>query len=1322
MSRTRHVSVQAGIGLFLVLFGLNEAVRAADQVVTNNNDSGAGSLRQAMLDVHDGGTITFDGDYTITLASNLPQINDSITIVGRGCEQTIIDGDGAYRILYVVTGSLTASHLTVRNGKAVGNLNAGTLLLDGVVIDGNTDVSGAGLRQSGTGGSTSTTLLNCTISNNFSPTNRGGGIYATVGTVTIKNSTITGNTAQYNGAGICCESSGAFVIDSCTIANNHTTGTYGTARGGGIRVAGGSLTITNTIIANNQDDYGNNDYSYQFGTLTDNGYNFVEVPNVMGANGFSNGVNHNIVGVNPTGLASTLSYEGGWTPVLKITGGTFTGGNYGSTSETRDQRGYHRKSGEITRGAYQYGGTVAVVNGGAWNNGYPTIADAIAAASANDTITLLDTVIKEVGITINKNLTIQGQGATSTYVWGDNAKDTASGRIFDLVAGDVALRDMSIQYGRATRGGGVRGGGGTHTLADCAIVGNTSTLGGGGIHNVSDGTLHVADCSIVANAGGSRGGGLDNEGVLTMTRSTIVGNVASNGGGVSTSGGNAALQNCTICWNTGGSVGGGLYALDGTTVLANCTLAENHASAGTGDGLYGYIGYLGLINTIVINNTGSGGQENAPGLRGIRAQNSWFATNAGITTPTAASNVFAAYTAGDLLSLADNGGSTWTMELAATAPAVGTGDFVYYNTTDGFYCEDSNGDYRDALGSVVTPSDPASDKITIDQCGVTRTSPVSIGAFFTPKATPSVTTTTVSNVTGTTAKSGGNVTYEGQSGVTARGVCWNTTGTPTTTSDKTSDGTGTGAFTSDLSNLSPATTYYVRAYATNTQGTDYGTERQFTTSAAKPTVTTAAVTGVTTDEATSGGDVTDDGGDSVTAYGVCWNTDGTPTTSDDNTNDGSGTGTFTSTLTSLAPGMTYYVRAYATNSAGTGYGNDVEFTTVAAPPTMTTAAVSHVTATTATTGGEVMSSGGAPLTAFGVCWNTTGSPTTADETTMDCVDSGLLAGDGGVSRLVRVRFTSSMTGLMPGTTYYVRAYATNSKGTGYGNEVEFTTNGTTPTVTTASVTDITSATATSGGEVTSDGSASITARGVCWNKTGTPTIADERTTDGSGIGVFASSITGLDADTAYYVRAYATNKAGTTYGAERTFSTKALPDDPNDANNDPPTAPDLRVSIAAARSSASVGEELGFSVNVENVGTASATGVTLRFPLPAGTELVGVWLVGGLSSQTAPLDAVVDGGEIVVALGDVSASESLQFNLVLRARSAGSVAVTAAASCDEKETPATAQVESQVEVDDVYVEIIGEAVPIHVCGLMGFVSPLLALVGLAAMKRYGRRW
>ena len=132
--------------------------------------------------------------------------------------------------------------------------------------------------------------------------------------------------------------------------------------------------------------------------------------------------------------------------------------------------------------------------------------------------------------------------------------------------------------------------------------------------------------------------------------------------------------------------------------------------------------------------------------------------------------------------------------------------------------------------------------------------------------------------------------------------------------------------------MTAGTTYYVRAYAINSNDTAYGNQITFTTSGVAPTVTTTAASSITTTTATSGGNVTSDGGSAVTARGVCWSTSQNPTVRGNHTSNGSGTSIFTSSLTGLTAGTTYYVRAYAINSVDTAYGNQITFTTTAAGP------------------------------------------------------------------------------------------------------------------------------------------------------------------------------------------------------------------------------------------------------------------------------------------------------------------------------------------------------------------------------------------------------
>ena len=193
---------------------------------------------------------------------------------------------------------------------------------------------------------------------------------------------------------------------------------------------------------------------------------------------------------------------------------------------------------------------------------------------------------------------------------------------------------------------------------------------------------------------------------------------------------------------------------------------------------------------------------------------------------------------------------------------------------------------------------------------------------------PNVTSTTnASSITSTTARSGGHISSSGGLVLLNRGVCWSTSINPTVNNNKVEVIGGLGSFTCDIIGLAPGTQYYLRAYATNALASSYGNQVIFTT-LNTPTVSTSAVTNITTTSAVCGGSVTSGGGTTVSARGVCWSTSMNPTVAlSTKTVNGSGTGTFSSSITGLTSRRLYYVRAYATNSLGTSYGQNVSFTT-----------------------------------------------------------------------------------------------------------------------------------------------------------------------------------------------------------------------------------------------------------------------------------------------------------------------------------------------------------------------------------------------------------
>ena len=193
-----------------------------------------------------------------------------------------------------------------------------------------------------------------------------------------------------------------------------------------------------------------------------------------------------------------------------------------------------------------------------------------------------------------------------------------------------------------------------------------------------------------------------------------------------------------------------------------------------------------------------------------------------------------------------------------------------------------------------------------------------------------LTTTAASNITTTSATTGGNITSDGGSAITKRGVCWSMNTLPSYFDNHTSDSSGTGVFVSNLSGLSPSSTYYVRAYAINANDTAYGGSVSFTTAVAAIVLSTNAVTSITSTTAIGGGNITFDGGSAITSRGICWSTAANPTITNSHVFSGAGISTFQGNMTGLTASTTYNVRAFAINAVDTAYGLSVSFTTSAA--------------------------------------------------------------------------------------------------------------------------------------------------------------------------------------------------------------------------------------------------------------------------------------------------------------------------------------------------------------------------------------------------------
>ena len=298
--------------------------------------------------------------------------------------------------------------------------------------------------------------------------------------------------------------------------------------------------------------------------------------------------------------------------------------------------------------------------------------------------------------------------------------------------------------------------------------------------------------------------------------------------------------------------------------------------------------------------------------------------------------------------------------------------------------------------------------------------------MLTVKATgldfPTVTTSNVSNVTASSATCGGNVTADGGSYVTERGICWGTSNLPTIDGSHQAMGQGNGIFTCNMSNLEPNNVYYVRAYATNSRGTAYGEQKQFNTNSGLPIVTISDVNNITATSATCGGSISDNGGFAVTDKGLVWSTSQYPTLNDNHISLGSGNAPFTGSMNNLSIGTTYYVRAYATNSQGTAYSSTQRtFTTGNGLPSVTTTNVT-MSGGSVVSGGNVTSDGGYSVTARGICYGIYPNPDLSGAYTHTTDGTG-------------TGYYTSVIDTTVGTELYVRAYATNANGTAYGEQI-----------------------------------------------------------------------------------------------------------------------------------------------------------------------------------------------------------------------------------------------------------------------------------------------
>ena len=410
-------------------------------------------------------------------------------------------------------------------------------------------------------------------------------------------------------------------------------------------------------------------------------------------------------------------------------------------------------------------------------------------------------------------------------------------------------------------------------------------------------------------------------------------------------------------------------------------------------------------------------------------------------------------------------------------------------------------------------------------------------SFKTPKsALPLISTSLPNNILSNGATVGATISNIGANTIAIKGIYFSSTNTtPDVNNSFVNSSSANANYTIDLTNLKPATKYYVRAYCkTSTNEIIWGDVQSFTTSniIILPEISTKATTNITATSVKTGGDILNIGSNIITARGVCVSTSQNPDINTGNpTNDGNTTANYTSTITNLMPNTNYNIRAYLTYGIKTIYGNNVSFKTAqsVSNPSLGTTFVSTNNANSVTISGSFLDPGNKTIITKGICYNTSPSPLNTNSTVTATGQNS--------------SFTVTISNLNTNTTYYARAYCvTNTNEIFYGDEINFSTseNNAAPTINISEITNVTKDAATININISNTGNAVITNKGVCYSTTSNPTINNSVTNEGVGNDNFSSNVTGLTANTTYYIKGYITLDNGTTkYSFQKQITTEA---------------------------------------------------------------------------------------------------------------------------------------------------------------------------------------
>ena len=649
-------------------------------IATGSSTSGA--LRYCVTHAVNGDSINFTNGLsgTITLGSVLT-ISHNLTITGPGASALAISGNNAYEVFAIPSGVTTSlSSLTIKNGHANsggGINNNGTLTLTGDTISGNTaPVVGGGIDNTG-----SLTVSNCTISGNTC-SSHGGGIWNS-GSLTLTSDIISANKATYNGGGIFNTS--VMTLTNCTLSSN----SVGNAGGGLWNGSNVTVSLNNTTLSGNSAAFGGGIYNAS-GTVTLTNNSTVS-NNTATNNG--GGINNSatVSLINSTLSGNTAPYGGG---VFNYSGTVTLTNNSTVTQNTATNNGGgidNNTSATLSISNSIISNNSAPRGGGIVSYGPATLTSVSLSANSGNYGGGIDNFGP---LTVN-NSTISSNRALSSGggIWnGNNATVSLStttlsgnsapygGGIYNN-AGTVTLTNNSTVSSNTAmnNGGGIDNNtGATLTVANSTVSGNMASLGGG-IFNL--GLLMANSSTINANSATKSGAGIDNNGTVgtvSLSNCTINGNSAPSAGGLNNNG-TMTLSDCTLYGNTASTTSGGGIWSDGSLTLTNCTVSHNSAlQAGGGINIVNdnqnLIATLTLLNTIVAGNAAGTGPDIGGTI--LLANHDLIGNTSGTTISSGTGNL-----TGNsinplnpqLAPLADYGGPTQTMALLANSPAINAG-------------------------------------------------------------------------------------------------------------------------------------------------------------------------------------------------------------------------------------------------------------------------------------------------------------------------------------------------------------------------------------------------------------------------------------------------------------------------------------------------------------------------------------------------------------------------------------------------------------------------------------------------------------------------